>query len=82
MLPLYDAGWWTLYDLDPGLGRRNYDSPHYHSISTTYIGLMALLDARHRGIFAAYHRRWRRQATAWNRVRATVAKLHFKITVR
>jgi hypothetical protein len=82
MLPLYDAGWWTLYDLDPAYGRRNYDSPHYHDLSTTYVGLLALLDPVHRDVFSSYHRRWVAQASAVNRLRAVVAKTHFKLTVR
>lgn len=82
MLPLYDAGWWTLYDLDPGLRRRNYDSPHYHAISTTYLALLALLDGRNRDSFETYHRRWAQQNNFLNRLRALVAKTHFKLTVR
>lgn len=82
MLPLYDAGWWTLYDLDPAVGRPNYDSPHYHALSTTYVGLLALLDPAHRELFAEYHGRWERQTSTVNRLRALMAKTHFKLTVR
>lgn len=79
MLPFYSNGWWTLYDLRE-TRLPNVQSPFYHTMVIEYMKVLCQLD--HRPAFKQILADCQAMDTATNRLRATWAKLKFKVAVR
>jgi len=43
MLPFYNIGWWSLYDLDHTVPIINVNSPRYHLLEMNYLSVLAVL---------------------------------------
>jgi heparosan-N-sulfate-glucuronate 5-epimerase len=58
LLPLYDTGWWSLYDLYhlEAAGPRNPCTAHYHDIHVKQLKIMHAITGREP--FGAFARRW------------------------
>lgn len=82
ILPLYSHGDWSLYSLDQRRGWLNYDSPHYHALTTNYLAVIAAIDPVLSGRFQAALTTWREQQTTLNVVRYALAKMIYKLAVR
>lgn len=82
MIPRYLVRNWSLYSLDRRGGRLNYDSPHYHELTTNYLSVIAAIDPAGGDRFSPALGTYRRQGTAANAVRYTIAKVFYKLFVR
>ncbi len=80
VLPVYTTDWWTLYDLRESQGRRNVQSPFYHSMVTEYMKVLCQLDGRE--AFASVLGRWTAMDTFGARARAAWEKAVFKVVAR
>jgi hypothetical protein len=76
-LPMYDCGFWSLYDLS-SLKMRNVASPFYHALHIVELEIMARLTGEE--IFREYSRKWADYAVfPLNRLRAVLHKAAFKV---
>ena len=80
MLPHFSTGWWTLYDLRGAPGQPNVQSPFYHEMVVEYMKVLGQLDPR--PAFQRTLAEWQAMDTPKNRLRATWAKIVFKVAVR
>ena len=78
LLPLYDTGWWSLYDLYhlEVATPRNPCTAHYHDIHINQLRIMHAITGR--AAFDAYARRWAAyQDGSSGRLRAYAGKAVF-----
>ncbi|MGF1477779.1 MAG: D-glucuronyl C5-epimerase family protein [Geminicoccaceae bacterium] len=78
LLPLYDTGWWTLYDLYHLEQKtpRNPATSHYHDIHTKQMQVLYAITGR--PPFAEYAGRWAEYEIGWHRrLRAYANKTTF-----
>jgi len=78
LLPLYDTGWWSLYDLYhlEVVTPRNPCTAHYHDIHIKQLMVMHAITGRER--FDAFARRWAAYQDGWQgRLRAYAEKAAF-----
>jgi heparosan-N-sulfate-glucuronate 5-epimerase len=78
LLPLYDTGWWSLYDLYhlEAASPRNPCTAHYHDIHIKQLRVMHAITGR--DTFAAFARRWAAYENgAAGRLRAYAGKAAF-----
>lgn len=80
MLPAYDCGWWTLYDRRGYPEHPNVQSVFYHRMVVDYMRVLVTLDDR--PAFRDLRQRWEGYNTGPARLKATLAKLKFKVTHR
>jgi heparosan-N-sulfate-glucuronate 5-epimerase len=78
LLPLYDTGWWSLYDIYhlEAPSPRNPATAHYHDIHIKQLKVMHAITGR--GPFGAFARRWTAYQDGWGgRLRAYAGKTVF-----
>jgi heparosan-N-sulfate-glucuronate 5-epimerase len=78
LLPLYDTGWWSLYDIYhlEAASPRNPCTAHYHDIHIKQLMVMHAITGRQS--FDAFARRWAAyQDGSWGRLRAYAEKAAF-----
>lgn len=80
MLPHFDAGWWSLYDLHGTEKLPNLCSPFYHEMMINYLRVICTITPDES--FNQILDTWQRQNTPVNRLRALVGKTKFKVAVR
>ncbi|MDI9636799.1 D-glucuronyl C5-epimerase family protein [Kamptonema cortianum] len=80
MLPHYEVDWWTLYDRTQVGNLKNIQSPFYHDMVIEYMKIISEIDKRE--CFRTALERWQAWNTPVGRLRATFAKLRFKVAHR
>jgi len=75
-LPYYNAGYWSLYDLQGNLA-----SPFYHRLHIAQLEALELAFPEHAEVFSRYCQEFNQQLLSWaNRTRAIVVKAWQKLT--
>lgn len=80
MLPAYTTDWWTLYDIPLDEACIDLNSVHYHRLTLSYQRvLIALSSGPEREALMYYLRKWEKDLTMRNQLRATTHKLLFRM---
>jgi hypothetical protein len=78
LLPRFDLGFWTRYDLDEAWRGINVSSPFYHRIHVRQLTIVHRLTGD--DLFLETARRWQAYLDRpWNRARGTLGKARFKL---
>lgn len=78
LLPRFDLGYWTRYDLDEGWRGINVSSPFYHRIHVRQLLVVHRMTGD--DVFLETARRWQTYLDRrWNRVRGYLGKVRFKL---